>query len=203
MTSSSRRTPRRRRALTRLAGVLTALVALPVLGWSLPDGDGKDGSFGSDPTVGTLPMTGGDGSEFDQTLTLRGDVQVLRTALRGATGDGYIEVIDTGDGQAWARFYGDVRIEVAVFALPEIQVGLFSGFQGSGMHYVVGGPRGFAAPRALAAGYELPLDLTRAVSAGLLQQPLYIYARHRSGERTSTALEMGQDGATVVLHQDV
>ena len=156
-----------------------------------------------DPTVGTLPMGGPDAGDFDQTITLRGRTELLRAAVLSAGGDGFVEVIDIGDGTAWARFWGDVRVELSTALLPSVRVGLFGGFEGSGMHYAIGGERGFGELRALESGYELPLELGRAAAGGALDSPLHLHAIHRSGARTTTTFEVGIAGDSVVIHQDV
>lgn len=156
-----------------------------------------------DPTVGTLPMGGPVAGDFDQTITLRGQTELLRAALLSAEGDGFVEVIDIGDGTAWARFWGDVRIELSTALLPSVGVGLFGGFEGGGMHYAVGGEHGFGALRTLESGYELPLEVGRAAACGLLDSPLHLHAIHRSGARTTTTFEMGIAGDSLVIHQDV
>lgn len=182
-------------------GLLGASLAFAFGDDQSTDGDGSGGDFSGNP-IGTLPMRGADAGDFDQTITLRGDVQILRKALVTASGDGFVELIDLGDGSAWVRFYGDVRIELSRDFLPAVRVALFGGFEGSGMHYAVGGDHGTAAPRSLESGYEVQLDLGRAAQNGLLNDPLYLNAVHRAGQRTSTAFELGESG-TVVIHQDV
>lgn len=184
--------------------VLGCAAALPLALGMAKDDPPIGGGFGmSDPTVGTLPMVGPSGGEFDQTITLRGETTLLRRTIVDADGDGFVEVIDLGDGTAWARFYGDVRVEISAEMLPSITVGLYAGFEGSGMHYAIGGDHGFGTPRSLESGFELPLDLGRALSGGLLDSPLHLHAIHREGTRTTTTFEVGVDDSTVVIHQDV
>lgn len=156
-----------------------------------------------DPTVGTLPLGGPGAGDFDQTITLRGQTELLRAAVLDAGGDGFVEVIDIGDGTAWARFWGDVRVELSTAILPSVSVGLVGGFEGSGMHFAIGGEHGFGELRTLESGYELPLELGRAAAGGLLDSPLHLHAIHRSGVRTTTTFEVGIDGESVVIHQDI
>ncbi len=197
-----------RHALQGPKGILIGCVAaLPLsLGMAFngtPPVPPSTGGGMADPTVGTLPMGGPGASDFDQTITLRGQTELLRAAVLSAVGDGFIEVIDIGDGTAWARFWGDVRVELSAALLPSVSVGLFGGFEGSGMHYAIGGEHGFSELRALESGYELLLDLGRAFAGGVLDSPLHLHAIHRSGARTTTTFEVGIAADSVVIHQDV
>ena len=100
---------RRRWLPALLFGALTMTSAAVVVA---DEGFGGDSS-GGDPTVGTLPMTGGEGVDLDQTVTLRGATELIRSAIVKADGDGGVEVIDLGTGESWVRFYGDVELELA------------------------------------------------------------------------------------------
>ena len=104
------------------------------------EGFGGDSS-GGDPTVGTLPMTGGEGVDLDQTVTLRGATELIRSAIVKADGDGGVEVIDLGTGESWVRFYGDVELELDLSILVGLELGIFGGFEGGGFG-VRGGDRG-------------------------------------------------------------
>ena len=154
-----------------------------------------------DPTVGTLPMAGPGAGDFDQTITLRGQTELLRAAVLGADGDGFVEVIDIGDGTAWARFWGDVRIELSTALLPSVAVGLFGGFEG-------------AACTSRSAG---SMALARCAAGERLRAPPRGPARSRRPPRqppapsrdppqrreATTTFEMGIDGDSLVIHQDV
>ena len=167
---------------------------------ALPEKPGD--SSGSDPTVGTLPFIGGGGdADLDQTITLRGNLDDLRNVLVDAGGDGFVEVIDLGNNDGWARFYGDVRLELDADTLSNIRVAMFSGFEGGGLRYLVRTAQGYGSVQSLVSGYELPIDLVRLSKAGLLDDPAYIYTMHRTGARTMTSMETDPITGNVVIFQ--
>lgn len=191
------------------AGALTLGIALffplGLADASSPDERTDRGLLASDPTVGTLPMRGDGGeAELDQTITLRGSLEDLRDALVvDATGNGFVEVIDLGQGQGWVRFFGDVRLELSADSLANVQVAIFSGFEGGGMRYVVQTSLGYGTVQNLMGGYELPIDLVRLSTARVLEEPAFIYAMHRTGARTATSIQSDPVTGNVVIFQDV
>ena len=188
-------------------GLLPAVLVTGCLAWgalltsAFGDEPGEDS--GGDPTVGTLPITGNSGQVLDQTLILRGVVEELEAAIKDASGRGYVDVIPLQGGMALMRFYGDVRVELDLGALANVEVGIWAGFEGGGMAYAIGTPDGLGAPHMVASGYDIPLDPIRYANAGLLDEPLSIHAFHRIGQRTKTTLEMRPSTGTVVIFQDV
>lgn len=188
-------------------GLLPAVLVTGCLAWGALStsafGDEPGADSGGDPTVGTLPITGNSGQALDQTLTLRGPVEDIRAAIKGAGGPGSVDVIPLQGGMALVRFYGDVRIELDLGALANIEVGIWAGFDGGGMAYAIGTPDGLGTPHMVASGYDIPLDPIRYANAGLLDEPLSIHAFHRIGQRTKTTLEMRPTAGTVVIFQDV
>ncbi len=190
----------------------TAALALLVATFVLPafaDNDGA-GVFASDPTVGTLPMSASSGLGFiDQTLTLRGDVQVIRGAIIDAGGRGEWDTIPLGAGpsgnaEAWMRFFGDVRIELDLTKLADVDVALFAGFDGGGLRFAVRTHHGVGAVQLLEVGDEANLEPLRLLQSGLLQSgPVSIHALHRDGTRTCTTLEYRPEQGTLVIYQDV
>lgn len=158
----------------------------------------------SDPTVGTLPMTGGDPG-FDQAITLRGDLDAVRLAVRHtrASSGGNVaaeyDVIDLGGGEVWVRFYGDLSLGLDLNALADVEVALFGGFDGNGMSFVVG-----TSPGAdLMAGYELDLDPLRLFDAGLADGPIVLRALHRSGDTSRVEFEFDPTTLRLTIVQDV
>lgn len=162
-----------------------------------------EGDSGSDPTVGTLPMYGGESDWLDQTLTLRGRVEDVRAAVPSAGGDGALDIVDLGNGEAWYLFYGDVEVELDLAALADVEVGIWAGFDGGGMAYSVATPNGFGSAFTLEAGYSVELDPLRFENTGLLEAPLEIHAFHRAGVRTLTEFELDPTGTTLTVRQDV
>ena len=59
-----------------------------------------------------------------------------------------------------------------------------------------------SALRTLESGYELPLEVGRAAAGGLLDSPC-TFTRSTAAARTTTTFEMGIDGDSLVIHQDV
>lgn len=161
------------------------------------------GSSGGDPTVGTLPITGGEGADFDQTLTLRGPALSVRESIRAASGDGEVEVIDLGGGEAWLRFYGDVTIELDLGRVRDLDLEIFGGFEGGGTLYAIETADGMGAPFGLESGYSLDLEHDRLLIEGLLDESLVIHAAHRSGHRTRTALHVDATSGALVLRQQL
>jgi len=189
-------------------GLLPAVLVTGCLAWGAlltsAFGDDSRGDSGGDPTVGTLPITGNSGQVLDQTLTLCGSVENLRAAIDDrASGMGCVDVIPLQGGMALMRFYGDVRVELDLGMLANIEVGIWAGFEGGGMAYAIGTPDGLGAPHMVASGYDIPLDPIRYANVGLLDEPLSIHAFHRIGQRTKTTLEMRPSTGTVVIFQDV
>lgn len=187
-----------------VVGALTFGSALSLGDGRSPGGKAEVGQYGSDPTVGTLPMMGGGGeADLDQTITLRGRIDDLRGVLVDASGAGFVEVIDLGQGEGWVRFYGDVRLELSADRLSNFQVAVFSGFEGGGMRYLVQTSQGYGAVQSLASGYELPIDLVRLSGAGVLDEPAFIYSLHQTGARASTSIQSDPLTGNVVIFQDV
>lgn len=185
-------------AAIAVAGWITASAAMADLG-PPPSGD-----RGSDPTVGTLPSHGSsDFDALDQTITLRGTAADLRAAVVSASGDGAIESIDLGDGQLWLRYYGDVALELNLAVLADVEVAIFSGFQGGGLSYSVGQAIGFGEARRIAAGGSIRLDPLRFQVAGLLDDTLFVAGLHQSGARTLTSLDFQPVDGIVVIRQDI
>lgn len=188
-------------------GLLPAVLVTGCLAWGAlltsAFGDDSGGDSGGDPTVGTLPITGNSGQALDQTLTLRGNVEDLDAAIQDADGRGHVDIIPLQGGMALMRFYGDVRIELDLGALANIEVGIWAGFEGGGMAYAIETPGGLGTPHLVASGYDVVLDPIRYANVGLLEEPLLIHAFHRIGQRTKTTLEMRPSAGTVVIFQDV
>lgn len=195
------------------SAVVLALAALAApTSFAIGEGEGtpaRPGDLASDPMVGTLPMIGMGQEMFDQTLTLRGPIGLLREAVQDATGLGYFEVIHLGNDQGWARFYGDVTLELDLDLLAHLTVGLFAGFEGEGMNYVVSTATTVSSPQGLMSGFELMLDPLRLDNAGLLADPVFIHAMHNNGTRTTTSIEPiesqnpGSVSSSILIRQDV
>lgn len=184
-----------------LAGVVswTAMHAAALGDPGLPPG--KDSS--GDGSVGTLPMTGGTSGEFDQTIALRGDIGMIRASILDAGGDGSVQVIPMANGEAWVRFYGDVRLELDLSALATVDVSVFSGYFGGGMAFAVSTPGGMGSVTGIEAGSEIPLDVVWFANAGLLDEGLSVHGMHSIGLRTSTTLTHDAGAGTLILQQDV
>lgn len=180
--------------------LLGALVAATVATVGAEGGVGGD-SAGGDPTVGTLPMTGGEGVDLDQTVTLRGATEAIRAAILAAEGEGGVEVIDLGSGDSWVRFYGDVALRLDVAALSELQVGIFGGFEGGGAAFAIETAGGMGSPFGLECGYSLDVEVDRLLSEGLIDDRLSIHAFHRSGRRTSTEFQLDATGRALEVRQ--
>ena len=195
------------KSLRRVHNPLPAVVVACCMAWGaalvLAFDDPGEGDGGGDPTVGTLPMHGGGNAPFDQTTTLRGRTQDIRAAIVDASGDGSVEVVPLGNGEAWVRFYGDVTVELDLSVLTSIEVGIFAGFDGGGMAYAVATPEGLGSTYTLESGYSVALDPIRFANTGLLDESIEIHAFHRAGVRTLTRLERGPAGGTLLIHQDV
>ena len=166
------------------------------------EGFGGDSS-GGDPTVGTLPMTGGEGVDLDQTVTLRGATELIRSAIVKADGDGGVEVIDLGTGESWVRFYGDVELELDLSILVGLELGIFGGFEGGGSAFAVETVDGVGSPFGLESGFSLEIEVGRLVSEGLVDSLMEIHAYHRSGRRTSTGIELNAAGDRLQILQQI
>lgn len=199
----------------RARGVL-ALTALALGAWGVlapaPDAfaDDKpdDQSGAADPTVGTLPSLGGT-TELDQSLTLRGDLETIRRAVVRADvlvpteNPGTYEVIELGGDQCWVRFYGDLRLELDADAVAELDLGLFAGFEGEGLAYVVETLSGSSSVQGLAPGEEVLIDPLRILDSGLLDgRPVFLHGVHRTGQQTHVSFEFDAEASTFVVHQD-
>ena len=162
----------------------------------------------SNPTVGTLPVTG-ELPGFDQAIGLRANVGALRKAvctageIRGGDSAGMVNITPLPDDSAWVRFLGDVRVELDLDAVSDVSISLFSGFDGQGMHFVLDYPGGVSPIYGMETGVELELDPARLLEAGLLDQPLIIRAIHRTGVSSVVSVEVDPVEMRVVLHQDV
>ncbi len=196
--------PARALAAACLCAVFASAAALtltssPALADLTPSGDN-----GSDPTVGTLPSLGNsDYESLDQTVTLRGSYADLRAAVVSANGVGAVEAIDLGDGDYWIRYYGDVMLELDLAALTNLEVSIFTGFEGNGLTYSVGQANGFGEPRQIGVGGDIRLDLLRFKLTGLLDDTLFIAGLHQTGERTMTSLDFRPVDGVVVIRQDI
>ncbi len=188
---------KRRWVSALLLSVLPVTSAALVLADVDPGGD----SAGGDPTVGTLPLTGGDGVSLDQTITLRGSTERIRAAVREADGEGGVEVISLGEGEAWVRFYGNVSLELDLACLVELELGIFGGFEGGGTLYAVETDGGIGSPISRESGYSFDLEVERLLSDGLVDERMDIHAYHRCGRRTSTELLLGAQGNTLLVRQ--
>lgn len=174
------------------------------------------GKGGTDPTVGTLPMTGGDPG-FDQAITLRGDLGAVRAAVRNADGLSNsnvapeFELTDLGAGEVWVRFYGDMSLELDLEALADVEVGLFGGFDGDGMGFVVDASPGAGSTAGSTAGsvsellpgYELDIDPLRLFDAGLTDGPVVLRALHRSGNTSRIGFDFDPATLRLTIVQDV
>ena len=164
-----------------------------------PSGEG-----GSDPSVGTLPSMGDQDFDFpDQTVTLRGSVDALRAAVVSANGVGAVEAIDLGDDQLWIRYFGNVQLELNLAALADVEVSIFTGFQGDGLTYSIGQANGFGEARRIASGGSIPLDPLRLRLSGLLDDTLFVAGLHQSGARTMTSLDFSPVDGVVTIRQDL
>jgi len=190
---------RRRWLPALLFGALTMTSAAVVVA---DEGFGGDSS-GGDPTVGTLPMTGGEGVDLDQTVTLRGATELIRSAIVKADGDGGVEVIDLGTGESWVRFYGDVELELDLSILVGLELGIFGGFEGGGSAFAVETVDGVGSPFGLESGFSLEIEVGRLVSEGLVDSLMEIHAYHRSGRRTSTGIELNAAGDRLQILQQI
>jgi len=144
-----------------------------------------------------------DAEFFDQTITMRGPAAAIDAAIVFEGGVGAREVIDLGDGDVWIRFYGDIQLELDLAKLGSIEVEIFTGFDGDGMSYAVGGTSGFGSVRHLGPGGEIGLDPQRLADMGLLDDTLFLMGLHQSGQRTQTSAEMLPNDGHVLLRQDV
>jgi hypothetical protein len=160
-------------------------------------------SSGGDPTVGTLPMTGGEGVDLDQTVTLRGETELIRAAVRAADGDGGVEVIDLGAGESWVRFYGDVSLELDLTTLTGLELGIFGGFEGGGTAFAVETQDGVGSPFGIESGFSLEIEVGRLVTEGLVDGLMEIHAFHRCGRRTSTGIELNAAGDGLQVNQQI
>ncbi|MDC3307534.1 hypothetical protein OAV47_01755 [bacterium] len=190
---------RRRWLPALLFGALSMTSAAVVVA---DEGFGGDSS-GGDPTVGTLPMTGGEGVDLDQTVTLRGATELIRSAIVKADGDGGVEVIDLGTGESWVRFYGDVELELDLSILVGLELGIFGGFEGGGSAFAVETVDGVGSPFGLESGFSLEIEVGRLVSEGLVDSLMEIHAYHRSGRRTSTGIELNAAGDRLQILQQI
>ena len=193
-----------RRALTVLGGAaaiaLSLLVAPAIADFDPPpSGDG-----GSDPTVGTLPTYGDSRFEgLDQTVTLRGSFEDVRAAFVSATGHGAIEAIDLGEGDVWIRYYGDIALSLNLAELADVEVSIFTGFEGEGLTYSIGQANGFGEARSVGVGSDIRLDPLRFKLSGLLDDTLFVAGLHQTGARTMTSLEFLPVDGVVVIRQDI
>ena len=190
---------RRRWLPALLFGALSMTSAAVVVA---DEGFGGDSS-GGDPTVGTLPMTGGEGVDLDQTVTLRGATELIRSAIVKADGDGGVEVIDLGTGESWVRFYGDVELELDLSILVGLELGIFGGFEGGGSAFAVETVDGVGSPFGLESGFSLEIEVGRLVSEGLVDSLMEIHGFHRSGRRTSTGIELNAAGDRLQILQQI
>lgn len=192
--------------------VLALVVAFLSIGQAYADDPGKpsvsEGSWSSDPTVGTLPMFGEAGSP-DQAIALRGTPQAIRAALLSATpaGDGdvaaWMEPIELGDGTVWVRLYGDVELQLDVNHLLGIEITVFSGFEGGGMAYVAETPGGLVRGDDLHAGEEVQIDAQRLLAAGVMDPAVRMHCVHATGQRSTVGLIWAPEDAALVIRQDV
>ncbi len=180
--------------------LLAALLATSVATVVAEGGVGGDSS-GGDPTVGTLPMTGGEGIDFDQTVTLRGSTELIRAAILAADGDGGVEVIDLGAGTSWVRFYGDITLDLDLASVSGLELGVFGGFEGGGTAFAIESSGSIGSPFGLESGYTLDLDVARLLSEGLVYDALAIHAFHRCGRRTTTELKLDSTGRVLQVRQ--
>lgn len=188
---------------TLVALLASSLLAMAVAKDFPPGGDGG-GEDGSDPTVGTLPMLGDTDDEFfDQTVTLRGLAVDVANAVIAVGGVGAAELIDLGNGEVWVRYYGDITLELDVAELTNVDVAIFTGFEGNGMSYSIAQSNGLGDVRRLPSGSSIALEPTRYVSFGLLDQTLFLGGLHQDGTRTMTALDYEAVDGVVVIRQDV
>lgn len=192
-----------------VALVAVAAVALTVAPAKADLTPPPTGDSGSDPTVGTLPSLGN--SQFDaldQTLTLRGTYADLRDAVASASGNGAVEAIflgenEFGEDEYWMRYYGDVQLELDLAALTNLEVSIFTGFEGNGLTYSVGQANGFGEPRQMGVGGDIRLDLLRFKLTGLLDDTLFVAGLHQNGARTMTSMDFHPVDGTVVIRQDI
>jgi len=186
---------------------LAALVLGPAFA-NDPDLSDNEGSWSSDPTVGTLPMEGDPGAS-DQAISLRGSSEAIRAVLRSvapaadADVTAWIETIEFGDGTAWVRLYGDVDVELDVDRLSDVEVGVFSGFEGNGMACVAETAAGFVRGGDMHAGEELRIDAYRLLAAGVFQSALRLHCVHATGQRSTVGLVWAPQNGALVLRQDV
>ncbi len=184
-----------------LIAALSLTAAPAIADFDGPPGSGDDGS---DPTVGTLPTYGDSGFDLiDQTITLRGSFADVRAAYVDVSGAGAKEAIDLGDGQVWIRYYGDIQLELNLAALANVEVSIFSGFEGNGLTYAIGQANGFGDTRVIGAGGDIRIDPLRFNQAGLLGETLFVAGLHQTGARTMTSLDYRANDGVVVIRQDI
>lgn len=177
--------------LSSAGPVLLSVLAIPVA-FGLGEGDKEvagNPRFASDPTVGTLPVVGQAPEEFDQTLALRGNQDEVREALGSIVlGPGArLETIDLGGGDVWVRFFGTLSVELDLEEAGDVEVEIFSGFDGGGMKYAVRTGGSFGAVATLDSGGTLPVQVQRLASLGLFDAPVSLRALHASGQLTETS----------------
>ncbi|MEL6430282.1 MAG: hypothetical protein AAFZ87_04365 [Planctomycetota bacterium] len=172
------------------------------------DVDPDTSKFGADPTVGTLPMVGGSPA-FDQALTLRGPVSDVRSAIRdafqldGSNVSAEVEVTDLGGGEVWVRFYGDLALDLDLDSLVNVELGLFAGFEGDGMGFVVEATPSAAPISGLLPGYELPIETLRLFDAGLFDGQVVLRAVHRAGNTSLVGFDFDPATLRLRITQDV
>lgn len=182
--------------------ILFSVLAVTSTSIAIADDPGGD-SGGGDPTVGTLPLTGGEGVDFDQTVTLRGATELIRAVIVDAGGHGGVEVIDLGSGEAWVRFYGDISLELDLTLLSRLELGIFGGFEGGGTAFAIETAGGVGAPFGLESGFSLDVEVDRLVTEGLIDDTVEIHAYHRCGRRTFTQLDLSPAGDTLRIQQQL
>lgn len=193
----------RRFSFTWPAVVAIAALALPAAE-AFQDGSDR-GAFGrfapSDPTVGTLPVVGGEPSVIDQTLAIRGAVDDVREAISDvALGNGArIETVDLGGGEVWVRFFGTLVVELDLGEVGDVEVEIFNGFDGGGMNYAVRSRGSFGELAWLGSGERIPVRAQRLASMGLFDEALSLRALHRSGQLTETSFATTETAGSPVL----
>ena len=172
------------------------------------DVDPDTSKFGADPTGGTLPMSGGSPG-FDQAITLRGPVSDVRSAIRdafpldGSNVPAEVEVTDLGGDEVWVRFYGDLGLVLDLDSLAHVELGLFAGFEGDGMGFVVEATPGAAPISGLLPGHELPIETLRLFAAGLFDGQVVLRAAHRAGNTALVGFDFDPATLRLRITQDV
>jgi len=200
MTSYTTTQAKAHRPSRRLPTLLLCTLFAATIATVAAEGE-SGGDSGGDPTVGTLPMTGGEGVDLDQTVTLRGATEVVRAAILAADGEGGVEIIDLGAGDSWVRFYGDVSLRLDLAALSGLELEIFGGFEGGGTAFAIESAGCIGSPFGLESGFSLDLEVDRLLTEGLVYDPLAVHAFHRCGRRTSTQLQLDATGRALEVRQ--